>query len=169
MTEAFVASKLADNDSFELVVAGPDQGERESIERAVSNSGVTNVQILDAQFGEAKDKLLRSSDYFALVSHSEGFSSALIEGMAYNCVPIISDGANFPEACEAGVAIHTHTTVEAITETLNSLNQITKDVLRQKQVKSRDFVIENYTRSKIAEQQYRLACELLNLSVSNEA
>lgn len=164
LTKAFVSSSLANNSAFELVVAGPDQGEREAIENSVKESQVSNVIVLDAQFGEAKTKLLCSSDYFALVSHSEGFSSALIEAMAYECVPIISDGANFPEACEAGVAVHTETNVTAIRKSLDLLNQIDKSELRKQQQASRAFVIENYTRRRIAERQYDLAVELLDLA-----
>ena len=165
LTKAFVSSTLANKTDFELVVAGPDQGEREAIVNAIEESEVSNVIVLDAQFGEAKKKLLCSSDYFALVSHSEGFSSALIEAMAYECVPIISDGANFPEACEAGVAVHTQTNVSAIRTSLDSLNQTDKRKLRPQQQASRAFVVENYTRRRIAEQQYQLAVELLKLAL----
>ena len=164
LTQAFLSSTLANNSDFELVVAGPDQGEREAIVNSIEESEVSNVKVLDAQFGEAKKQLLRSSDYFALVSHSEGFSSALIEAMAYECVPILSDGANFPEACEAGVAIHTQTNVSAIRTSLDLLKQTDKSNLRPKQQASRAFVVENYTRRRIAEKQYQLAIELLQLA-----
>lgn len=164
MATGFVTSSLANNPRFHLVVAGPDQGERAKIEAAISKHKVKNVEVFGPQYGELKIQLLRNADYFVLTSRSEGFSSALVEAMAFRCVPILSSGSNFPEAVEAGVAIHTDATVNSIRKTFDDLEKTDRESLLNMQDASRLFIKTHYTVAEIAKQQYKLALRLLGLN-----
>lgn len=104
LAAAFVSSRLHNNPGWELVVAGPDQGEARGVAAIFQKAGSTNARLAGPVYGADKESLLRQSTYFVLPSHSEGFPTAVVEAMSMGCIPVLTPGCNFPEAVESGLA-----------------------------------------------------------------
>jgi glycosyltransferase involved in cell wall biosynthesis len=86
-----------------LVVAGPDDGEREPFERAVAAAGLgARAHLVGPLYGTEKYAALVDSVCFCLPSHQEGFSVAILEALGCGVPVVISPGCHFPEVAEAG-------------------------------------------------------------------
>jgi len=97
---AILAPRLADVD---LVVAGPDGGERENFQRRIAAAGLSGrVHLVGPIYGREKFSALVDADCFVLPSRQEGFSVAALEAMAASTPVILSQECNFPEAAVAG-------------------------------------------------------------------
>ncbi|TWT83869.1 GDP-mannose:cellobiosyl-diphosphopolyprenol alpha-mannosyltransferase [Planctomycetes bacterium CA13] len=150
LVHAFLQSCLNNRADVELVIAGTDDGEKANLECLLNNRGVSNVKLLGPTFGSAKDEILQSSDFFVLPSFSEGFPTAVVEAMGFGCIPLISEGCNFPEAFEAGLAIGVEPERESIHRGLNEALGLS---LSQRQIQSQKvakFIEDNYTLDQIA-------------------
>lgn len=60
-----------------------------------------HVELLGAVYGEAKDKLLKSSDALILPTYSEGLPMTILEAWAYGLPVLTTDYANLPEGFKA--------------------------------------------------------------------
>lgn len=159
LAEAWSKSNLAKNHDFELIFAGPDEGELEQLKAIISTQ--TNISYIGAVFGEAKTQLLSKCHYFALPSFSEGFPTSVVEAMQFGILPLISDGCNFPEAIEADVAIRISPNVNDIVAALNELPAITPDLHLAITNKCQKLILEHYSLARIAQQQFELYSKLL--------
>ncbi|HEX8340825.1 MAG TPA: glycosyltransferase [Tepidisphaeraceae bacterium] len=104
LAEAFalVAARVAD---VRLVVAGPDDGALDDLNRRVAAHGLQGrVDVAGPVYGEQKWSLLRGAACFCLPSRMEGFSIAITEALASRVPAVISQECNFPEAGAAGAA-----------------------------------------------------------------
>jgi glycosyltransferase involved in cell wall biosynthesis len=104
LAEAFrtVAARAPDVD---LVVAGPDDGAKESFEQAIAAAGLSGrVHVVGPVYMREKIAALRDSDCFCLPSREEGFSVAVLEALAVGVPVVISEQCNFHEVqrCGAG-------------------------------------------------------------------
>lgn len=73
-----------------LKIVGPSEGGYDlKLRRLADDLGLSRVHILPAVAGEAKLKLLREADIFALTTLNENFGNTVAESLAC-CVPVIS-------------------------------------------------------------------------------
>lgn len=84
-----------------VMIAGPDYGVRASLEAM----GVEGVAFAGALYGEEKAAALAHAEAFVQPSRGEGFSMAILEGMAAGLPAVITDKCHFPRAAAAGAAI----------------------------------------------------------------
>jgi glycosyltransferase involved in cell wall biosynthesis len=84
---------------WELVVAGPDEGDYGTKLRQMAGSlGVDSAtRFIGTVTGDAKRALLYSADIFVLPSYSEGFAMSLLEAMASQLPVVATHACNFPE------------------------------------------------------------------------
>lgn len=89
---------------WELVLAGPDElGHRAELEAIVARENLGgSVSFPGTVTGATKLALLHGSDLFALTSHSEGFSVAILESLACRVPVLATNACNFPELGETG-------------------------------------------------------------------
>ncbi|MGB0694524.1 MAG: glycosyltransferase [Rhodospirillaceae bacterium] len=73
------------------VLAGPDGGMREALERQISALGLEGRVALPGEVtGAAKEALFRQADFFLLPSAQENFANAMVEAMAFGVPVLIS-------------------------------------------------------------------------------
>ena len=89
---------------WELVIAGPDEGGYAAVvDNTIQSLGLKDsVRRVGKVSHETKVKLLKSADMFVLPSHSEGFTSAILEAMAAGLPVLATMTCNFPELFQAG-------------------------------------------------------------------
>jgi glycosyltransferase involved in cell wall biosynthesis len=86
-----------------LVIAGPDEGERDNVIARISNSGLKDkVDLIGPVYGQAKYSLLKGARAFCLPSRQEGFSMAIIEASAMGIPVIISNNCHFKQVSAVG-------------------------------------------------------------------
>lgn len=88
--------------AWRLLVVGRDDGIRAELEAQARNSQIDANTIFLGVRHDVPD-LLRSSDIGLLVSHQEGFSNAILEGMAAGLPIIATNVGGNPEAVVDGV------------------------------------------------------------------
>ncbi|MCP9493192.1 MAG: glycosyltransferase [Pyrinomonadaceae bacterium MAG19_C2-C3] len=135
-----------------LVIAGPDLiGYQATIENLVRDAGLQEHVVFTGMLdGELKLAALGSANVFALPSHSEGFSMAILEAMAAGCAVIISEACNFSEVGTAGAGLVIKTNVEDLTHALTRL--LADDASRGEMgERGRTLVVESYDWMIIAE------------------
>lgn len=89
-----------------LVLAGPDDGVRARIERAVKKAGLSNRVVFTGPiYGPAKAAAFAIADIFVLPSYSEGLSISVLEALAAGVPVVISEGCCFPEVAEQSAGL----------------------------------------------------------------
>ncbi|GFE87062.1 glycosyltransferase [Steroidobacter agaridevorans] len=100
---ATVAQAFPDVD---LIVAGPDGGERDNVFERVARLGLgARVKVVGAIYGAAKVALLQNAICVIQPSRHEAQSITLLEALAAGAPLIVTPECNFPEAQAAGAAI----------------------------------------------------------------
>lgn len=164
LVKGWKKSDLNNNDLYQLLIAGPDDGALHELYPILKNCG--NIKYLGGVYGKNKEDLLHSSHFFVLPSHSEGFPTSVIEAMSYGLVPLISQGCNFPEAFEKNLAIHLFPDIDQITLQLNNCKQMSIENIQKLGNQNKSFILEHYTNQKIANIQqetfYHLITETKN-------
>jgi glycosyltransferase involved in cell wall biosynthesis len=95
-------------DNVDLVVVGPDGGQRNEFENKIEQYGLrSRVHVIGPLYGADKYKAYCDADCFCLPSLNEGFSMAILEAMACRLPVVISKNCFFDEvqACRAGVVV----------------------------------------------------------------
>ncbi|MDH5381803.1 MAG: glycosyltransferase [Cyclobacteriaceae bacterium] len=162
LAKAWIASSLKNKKNYQLIIAGPDEGEQTKIEKEIVATHTGNILLPGPVYGIEKEKLLCSSHFFALPSQSEGFPTSVLEAMTFQCVPIISEGCNFPEALQNNVALEVEDNIGSIKNKLEEISSWKAEEIEQKGKKAKKFVDENYSLQKIAQMQFTLYKQLLN-------
>jgi len=97
LVEAF-ARVRADMPAAQLVIAGPDEGERPAIEARTRRLGIADaVRFTGRLDGDLRRSAYRAADVFALTSYSEGMPNAVLEACSAGTPVLISDRCNLPE------------------------------------------------------------------------
>ena len=92
--------------SLQLVVAGPDEGQRAIFVRSIEEAGLTaHVHVVGPLYNNMKYAALVDAAAFCLPSRMEGFSIAILEALACGCPVVISKQCNFPEVNSNGAGI----------------------------------------------------------------
>ncbi|MCC8358447.1 glycosyltransferase [Salinimicrobium sediminilitoris] len=150
LVKAWLSSTLAETDNYKFVIAGPDDGELDQVQKHIVEA--RNIEYVGAVYGETKTQLLRESHFYLLPSYSEGFPTSVLEAMSYGLIPLISEGCNFPEAFENKVAIRLEPSAEQIRNSLESVVTFSPDRIKEEGGKARNFIINNYTNKEISRQ-----------------
>jgi glycosyltransferase involved in cell wall biosynthesis len=86
------------NPNLQLVVAGPDEGQRAIFIRSIQEVGLSeHVHVVGPLYSTLKYAALVDAAAFCLPSRMEGFSIAILEALACGCPVVISKQCNFPE------------------------------------------------------------------------
>ncbi|MHA4843859.1 glycosyltransferase [Flavitalea antarctica] len=112
LVKAWIISKLNNNPGFQLLIAGPDQGELQKIQPYINQSN--NISYVGTVSGKAKKDIFDLCDFYILPSFSEGLPSSMLEAMATGLIPIISSGCNFPDLKIHNIGLEVTTDVDDI-------------------------------------------------------
>ena len=144
-------------DDVRLVVAGPDEDNTLTEVKTIlkSHGALEKAEFPGMLTGEQKLEALSAADIFALTSHSEGFSVALLEALSAGLPLVITDECNFPEVGDssAGFVVRPNDseTASALMSLLDSA-----DLRREMGGNARRLVRSNYTWERIAEKMFTL-------------
>ena len=154
---AWVDSKAYGNGDYCLKIVGPDDGEfprLDALYRTLPEN--KNVYLSNTPvYGAEKEALLAESTFFLLPSQSEGFPTSVVEAGMAGCVPVISNGCNFPELFENQLGIKVESNYESL---LNFFNNIPQPSNRKQYT---DYFVENYSIEAITEKMFSLYKRLL--------
>jgi len=154
LVTAWTASSLNNNEYFELVIAGPDQGELQKIQPLIAMS--KNIRYVGTVSGHAKADLFISCRYFILPSFSEGLPSSLLEAMSYGLIPIITDGCNLPDVFEYNLGLRTTTKTADIVSSLEDSSQMDEELIQIRSKGCRKLISEKYSLEAITNIQVQL-------------
>ena len=83
------------NDNVSFSIYGPKSPDTEEMYKRIQELGLTELVSLKGETsGDAKKKVLLTSDVFILTSRSEGHPMGLIEALAYGLPCLVSKGSN---------------------------------------------------------------------------
>jgi len=123
LIEAF--SSIADQfPGAGLLIAGLSEDDvyRQAIELQISQSSHKDrISLTTELTGEESHFLYGVADIFALPSHDEGFSMALLEAMAYGCPTLSTHLCHCPEIADTGAGVVVDATPAAIAGGLSEL------------------------------------------------
>ncbi|MCP9830097.1 glycosyltransferase [Synechococcus sp. JJ3a-Johnson] len=91
--------------NVDLLLVGRDAGERAALEAQAARLGLSASVRFLGERGDVPD-LLAASDIGVLASHEEGFSNAVLEGMAAGLPMVVSDVGGNAEAVTGGECGH---------------------------------------------------------------
>ncbi|MGF1484554.1 MAG: glycosyltransferase [Opitutales bacterium] len=139
-------------DGWELILAGPDEGgHRAELEQIIGEETLEAVvRFPGTVTGDEKIALLKSADCFALTSHSEGFSVAILESMACAVPVLASHACNFPELGTEGGGWLCEATPESVLESLKQVLACTDEERRDRGQAGQRLVRERYTWQAVA-------------------
>ncbi len=159
LARAWISSSLNNKPSYELIIAGPDDGELINLERILKQS--SNVRYVGAIYGLEKEDWFSKSSFFILPSIGEGFPVSVTEAAGRGLIPVITEGCNFPEILENGLAVKTGINSEEIKSSVELCGSFDEYTIQKMSNKVIQFMKGNYSIEIIAEKQYELYKNLL--------
>ena len=144
LVRAFLQSNLPNT---KLILAGPDEGMRSTIEVMIDS----RVCLLGYIEGQERLQALASADLFVLPAVGEGLSMAVLEAMGAGIPVLLSPGCNFPEVATSNAGRIVEPQVESLTEALHEL-LTDEDALSQMGINARRLIHEQFTWDRVAEQ-----------------
>jgi glycosyltransferase involved in cell wall biosynthesis len=146
----------------DLIVAGPDEGERAGFEDRVKYHQLSSrVHLVGPLYGDLKYAALQEAICFLLPSRQEGFSVAIIEAIASGLPVVISEECNFPEIVEYGAGEVVPLNANAIKSALHRI--VSNPQLRAQMGRSaRDLVLSKFSWYSIAKAVIAGYVEVLN-------
>ena len=140
------------HDQLQLVIAGPDGGERKACAARIAQHGLTErVHFVGPLYGPDKLAALADATCFCLPSHQEGFSLAVTEALACGVPVVLSEGCHFPEVAEAGASVVLPLDPSAFAEALLRLAN-NPTLWRRMSTAARELIESRYTWPRIAQQ-----------------
>lgn len=132
---------------WNIVIAGPDElNHRSELESIVDTLGLRkSVVFIGLVEASSKMKCLAEADAFVLPSYSEGFSVAVLEGMASRLPVIATHACNFPELEIDGGGWCVDSTVEGIRGALTALLSSDSRELIDRGEAARALIEQSYT------------------------
>ncbi|MGQ9849808.1 MAG: glycosyltransferase [Aggregatilineaceae bacterium] len=105
-----------------LLIAGPDEGMLTALQAQARDLALgERVVFTGLLTGPDRLAALAAADLFALPAEGEGFSMAVLEGLACGLPALLTPGCHFPEAAEAGAGLIVPREVEPLREALIAL------------------------------------------------
>ena len=159
---ARIASKHPDSI---LLIAGPDEVglEKELVQQVERLKLSRQVKFIGMVQGEVKEDLLRRCDLFALTSHSEGFSMAILEALSFGKPVVITKMCHFDDVGTHCAGFINPAKKEPIARSLDTL--LEDPNLRQQMGENAVKLIEdNYTWDIVAEKTERFYSQALQNS-----
>jgi len=146
---AIVGREFAD---AHLVVAGPDDGVKASLESQIARLGIADrVHLVGPIYAAQKLAALRDCDCFCLPSRQEGFSLAIIEAMACEAPVVITPGCHFPEVSDSRAGIVAELDAPAIAAAIATILR-DPDAAAKMGKNGRELVVDRFTWPNIAGQ-----------------
>ncbi len=154
------AFKQHDYGEFQLVIGGNTDTEygQSIVKRAL---GCKNIIFVGMVSGDTKEALLKDCMAYCLVSSSEGLPIALLEGMSYGKIPIVTRIPAIQEVLEKhNVGLWSDVkNVEQVSQNMKAV-EMNYEKLKSHGNSALDIVKENYTWSQIADKYIKLGKEL---------
>jgi glycosyltransferase involved in cell wall biosynthesis len=141
------AFRQANDGSARLVIAGPDEGMRDSLTPLLDE----NIVLTGYVGGSDRLAAYAAADLFALPATGEGLSMAVLEAMGAGLPVILSPGCNFPDAAAYGAGIEVEPQVDSLAEALRTLLTDTEK-RRTMGRRARQLILERYTWDAVAAQ-----------------
>ncbi len=154
LVEAFIALAGKHPDARLLVVGIPqDEAYAATIQARLTAIGLSDrVAFVTDLFGGAAKPALRQADIFALPSHQEGFSIALLEALGAGLPVLISDQCHFPEVAVEDAGRVVPDDAAGIAGGLGELLALDKAELAAMGQRGRELIARRYSLGRIAEQ-----------------
>lgn len=154
LAAAWLQSGLNNKEGYELLIAGPDQGELAKLQSLIAQSN--NLQYIGSVYGEQKKSLLRQCTFYVLPSFSEGLPSALLEAMGHGLIPIITEGCNLPEVFSEQLGIRITIHQQQIVAGLEAAAEWEAAAIGEKAARCRQFIQDHYSLPAITSLQLEL-------------
>lgn len=151
------AFKNHEHGDFQLVIGGDiDNAYGKTIVGRAA--GCKNIIFTGIVYGDAKAQLLKNSMAYCLVSSSEGLPIALLEGMVYGNIPVVTDIPSIKEVLD-GYGIGLWNRVKHVQDLTQSMVEVEKNIstLKEQGKKARQIVEENYTWQSTCDKYLKLA------------
>lgn len=157
------ADYLRHHQDAQLILAGPDDGYQEEVEKFIQEHELTEyIKPVGMLTDSVKKAALADADLFVLPSYSEGFSIAVLEAMAASVPTLISDRIGFGDYVRQYEAAHlTPLTAEGVSQSLRHTLQNESYRLKIQQNASQ-MLTENFEIGKVARQMIDSYSKLLN-------
>ena len=141
-------------EGWRMIIAGPDEGNhRANVELAVRRAGIDQeFQFIGPVEGQAKEKLYRDADLFILPTYSENFGVVVAEALAYGVPVITTKGAPWEGLLAHKCGWWIDIGVEPLAEAIRKATTMTNDERQEMGRRGRDYVAQNFSWPKIAEQ-----------------
>ena len=159
LAEAWVSSLLNNDTAYELIIAGPDDGELKKLKTLLKKS--SNAFYTGAVYKDQKEQLINKSNFFTLTAIGEGLAVSTMENPGKGLIPIITEGCNFPEVLENAFAIKTGIKAKQIRESLEYGASLDMNTLENMSNNLKTFMKDHYSFEIIARQQFELYTDLL--------
>lgn len=161
LINAWLRSTLHNHPEYQLIVAGPDQGELAKMQAILEPSNCKNIEYAGPVYGEEKLALMNQASFFIGPSESETFPTTIAETMAYGCVPVVTPESNFPEIFELNLGIKISQKEAGILKGLEQLKAIGTADLLELQRKTAAYITKKFTLARIAELEHYYFKEIL--------
>jgi len=161
LVKAFAALARERSD-LALVIAGPDEGFRSRMVEQLQRSRLSERAVFTGFVsGADKRALLGAAELFALPSHGEGFSAAVLEAMASGLPVVVTRQCKFPDIAEWGAGIIIEPDCDQLADAIRSvLDQPHRR--RAMGNRARELVRAQYSWSSIVQQMYELYRDVQN-------
>ena len=151
------AFKNHNHGDFQLVICGDINNKygETIVKRA---EGCKNIIFPGIVYGDAKAQLLKNSIAYCLVSSSEGLPIALLEGMVYENIPVVTDIPSIREVLEtSGIGLWNRVgNVEDLTKSMIQVEE-NYDAMKEQGVVAKRIVEKEYTWQKTCDIYLTLA------------
>ncbi|WP_338243129.1 glycosyltransferase [Aurantiacibacter hainanensis] len=131
--------------SWELVIAGPDEGgHRAKLTQQIEESGATSIRFAGPIYGSEKARLLTSADLFVLPTKSENFGIAVAEALAAGVPAIVTKGAPWSGLREQNCGWWIDHGTEPLKATLLEATALPSEVRKQMGARGRAWVLQDF-------------------------
>ncbi len=109
-----------------------------------------DIEIVGPKYGKDKIDYLHNADIFILPTHSENFGMVIAEAMACGVPVITTTGAPWEILQSENLGWWVEPSIEGLTLALQEALVTPDNILREKGVKSRQIILENYSIEAVA-------------------
>jgi len=138
-------SKIKDKLNFTFLIVGPDEGEKNNLEKISQKLKLQDRIIFTGLIsGERKLRTLKSADLSFLYSRSEGLPTSLLESAALGLPIICSTASNLPEVekFKAGFVVRTESEAAKMIKQVLENNQLSQNLSKNALKLAKNFDIK---------------------------